>query len=247
MEMIKTDSFELAVNTAGNPDSERFMLCLPGRLDTKDYAHIQSHVDYFAEKGFFTVSFDPPGTWESGDDISLYTTANYLTAINEIIAHFGNRPTVALGHSRGGTMALLAGVNNKYVTHMIAVMSHWGSSGRPETNEVVHISHRDLPPGTERTTEQKEFKLPMSYFNDDADYSGLDTCAKPKLFFVGRQDALVTLDDVHEMFASAAEPKQLIELESEHDYRLHLKVVYEVNKNVGEFLKSLFPTTNQQS
>lgn len=238
MEMVKTDSFELAVNTAGDPNSERLMLCLPGRLDTKDYAHIQSHVDYFAEKGFFTVSFDPPGTWESGGDISLYTTPNYLVAINEIIAHFGNRPTVVLGHSRGGTMALLAGISNEYVTHMIAVMSHWGPSERPDTDEKIHISHRDLPPGTERTVEQKEFKLPMSYFNDPGDYSGLDACIKPKLFFAGTKDVLVTLEDVQEMFDSSAEPKQFIQLDSVHDYRLQPEVIDEVNQKVEEFLSA---------
>ncbi len=236
MEMIKTNSFELAVHTAGEPNSERMMLCLPGRLDTKDYAHIQSHVEYFANKGFFTVTFDPPGTWESSDDISLYTTPNYLTAIHEIIEHFGNRPTVALGHSRGGTMALLAGVHNEYVTHMVAVMSHWGPSGRPDVEGDVHVSTRDIPPGTERTEERKTFELPMSYFNDLADYSGLDTCAKPKLFFAGLNDVLITPDDVKEMVDASAEPKQYLELDSEHDYRLHADIIAEVNVKVEEFL-----------
>lgn len=236
MEMIKTNTFELAVVTAGDPNSERLMLCLPGRLDTKDYAHIQSHMDYFAEKGFFAVSFDPPGTWESGDDISLYTTPNYLVAINEIVAHYGNRPTVTLGHSRGGTMAMLAGVNNEYVTHIVAVMSHWGPSGRPDTKEDVHVSTRDVPPGTERTDERKEFSLPMAYFDDMTDYSGLDTSEKPKLLFAGTQDVLVTPEDVQETFDSAAEPKQFIELDSEHDYRLHSEIIDEVNKKTEEFL-----------
>lgn len=236
MKMIKTNTFELAVNAVGNPDSERMMLSLPGRLDTKDYVHIQSHMEYFADKGYFTVSFDPPGTWESAGDISLYTTPNYLKAIHEIIAHFGNRPTVTLGHSRGGTMALMAGVHNEFVTHMIAVMSHWGPSGRPDTNEDFHISTRDLPPGTKRTEERKEFKLPMTYFDDAGDYSGLDTCDKPKLFFAGLQDVLVTPDDVKEMFDEAAEPKQYLELDSEHDYRLHAEIIDEVNEKVEGFL-----------
>ena len=238
MEMIKTNSFQLAVNTAGDPNNERLMLCLPGRLDTKDYAHIQSHIDYFAEKGFFAVSFDPPGTWESSDDISLYTTPNYLIAINEIIAHYGNRPTVTLGHSRGGTMAMLAGVNNEYVTHIAAVMSHWGPSGRPDTEEDVHVSTRDIPPGTARTDERKEFSLPMTYFDDLTDYIGLDTCEKPKLLFAGSQDVLVTPEDVRETFDSAAEPKLFIELDSEHDYRLHAEIIDEVNMKVEAFIKN---------
>jgi alpha-beta hydrolase superfamily lysophospholipase len=237
MEMIKTNSFELAVSKKGDENSERLMLCLPGRLDTKDYAHMQSHIDYFSGKGFLAVSFDPPGTWESSSDTSLYTTQNYLAAINELIEYFDNRPTVTLGHSRGGTMAMLAGVNNKYVTHFVAVMSHWGPSGRPETDEEMHVSHRDLPPGTERTAEQKRFELPMSYFADDTDYSGLDTCDKPKLLFVGKHDVLVTPEDVNETFTHAAEPKQFLELDSEHDYRLRTDVIDEVNTKVAEFLR----------
>lgn len=238
MERIKTESFELAVNTAGNPESKRMVLCLPGRLDTKDYAHIQSHLDYFADKGFFTVSFDPPGTWESVGDISLYTTTNYLIAINEIIAYFGNRPTVALGHSRGGTMAMLAGINNEHVTHIVAVMSHWGPSDRPSTEEDFHISNRDLPPGTSRTAERKTFRLPMAYFDDATSYTGLDSCSKPKLFFAGTKDVLITPDDVRETFDYAGEPKQFVELNSEHDYRLLPEVIDEVNKAVEKFLES---------
>jgi len=236
MEIIKTNSFELAVNTAGDLNSEKMMLCLPGRLDTKDYAHMQNHLEHFAAQGYFTISFDPPGTWESSDDISLYTTPNYLIAIHEIIAYFGNRPTVTLGHSRGGTMALMAGVHNEYVTHMIAVMSHWGPSGRPDTAEAVHVSTRDLPPGTERTEERKEFRLPMSYFDDAGDYSGLDKSNKPKLFFAGLQDDLVTPNDVKEMYTEAGEPKKYLELDSEHDYRLHAGIIDEVNKTAERFL-----------
>lgn len=237
MEIIKTKSFELAVATAGNPANERMMLCLPGRLDTKDYAHIKSHMEYFAGKGFFTVSFDPPGTWESVGDISLYTTSNYLTAINEVVAYFGNRPTVALGHSRGGTVALMGGVHNQHVTHMIAIMSHWEPSEKPDTEDDIYVSTRDLPPGTKRTNERKVFELPMTYFDDAGDYSGLDVCNKPKLFFAGLQDALVTPADVKKAFSEAAEPKQYLELNSEHDYRLDNKIIKEVNVSVENFLQ----------
>lgn len=234
--MIKTKSFELAVTSQGNANSERLLLCLPGRLDTKDYAHMQSHLEYFSQRGYFGVSFDPPGTWESGGDISLYTTPNYLAAIHELIEHYGNRPTVVMGHSRGGTMAMLAGVSNEHVTHIVAVMSHWGPSGRPETDKNVHISKRDIPPGIERTVEQKVFELPMSYFDDPTDYSGLDTCTKPKLLFAGKDDVLIPPEYVQEVLAAAGEPKTYHELDSEHDYRLHQEIIDEVNQKTEAFL-----------
>jgi hypothetical protein len=135
-------------------------------------------------------------------------------------------------------MALLAGVHNQYVTHMVAVMSHWGPSGRPDVEGDVHVSTRDIPPGTERTEERKTFELPMSYFNDLADYSGLDVCNKPKLFFAGLKDVLITPDEVKEMVDDATEPKQYLELDSEHDYRLHAEIIDEVNKKVEAFIKN---------
>jgi pimeloyl-ACP methyl ester carboxylesterase len=241
MKLLKTRSFELAIYDAGNEASPKLALVLPGRLDTKDYANMQSHVAYLASKGYYAVSFDPPGTWDSPGDISLYTTTNYLRAINELIEHFGNKPTFVLGHSRGGSMALLAGTRNPYITHMVAVMSHHGATtvGLPNTKGETVKSLRDLPPGTSRTAEKKEFMLPYAYFEDQAQYDSLEdltTCDKPKLFFYGTDDVLVTPDSVKAMYEAAADPKILHKLQTEHDYRLHEDMIAEVNQTVGQFL-----------
>jgi pimeloyl-ACP methyl ester carboxylesterase len=236
MEKIKTPSFELAIYKKGDKNAEKLILCLPGRLDTKDYAHMRSHVDFFASKGYLAISFDPPGTWESSDDISLYTTQNYLKAVDELIELYGNRPTITLGHSRGGTMAMMAGINNKYVTHFVAVMSHYGPSEKPKELGDVRVSYRDLPPGTEETLERKSFNLPMGYFDDPTPYTGLELCAKPKLFFLGKHDDLVLPEEVRETYGLAAEPKQLHELDSNHDYRYHSEIIKEVEKAIEGFL-----------
>ena len=199
---------------------------------------MRSHVDFLASKGYFALSFDPPGTWESPGEISLYSTQNYLKAINEIIEYFGNRPTVAMGHSRGGAMAMLAGITNAHVTHIISAMSHYSpslSDKKPDENG-MYVSYRDLPPGTERTNEKKRFDLPASYFNDPTDYSGLDVCTKSKLFFYGTRDVLVTPIEVKKMYDSAGKPKKLVPLDSEHDYRIHPDIIEQVNRTVGDFL-----------
>ncbi|MBX2866732.1 alpha/beta hydrolase [Candidatus Kaiserbacteria bacterium] len=239
MNSIKTESFKLAIYSAGDEKAEKMALVLPGRLDTKDYAHMHSLVDFLGQKGYFAISFDPPGTWESAGDISLYTVPMYLRAIDEVIEYYGNKSTVIAGHSRGGTMALCAGVTNPSITHIIAVMSHYGPSELSEEAKSagVSISYRDIPPGTERTEEKKRFDLPLSYFDDPTEYKGLETCAKPKLFFFGTEDDLVFPEDVCETFEVSAEPKELHELNSEHDYRLHPEIMEEVNQVVESFLE----------
>lgn len=242
MNIIQTASFQLAVYQQGNEQADKFALVLPGRLDTKDYAHMHSHVDSLAERGYLALSFDPPGTWESPGGIELYTTTNYLKAVDELIEYFGNKPTLLVGHSRGGSNAMLAGTANPHVTHFVAVMSHTGPTTveLPKAGEPTKISYRDVPPGTSRTKEQKAFALPATYFEDQAQYDAteaLKDCTKPKLFFYGTEDVLVSRDDVRKVYEAAGEPKTIHELNTEHDYRLHPEIIDEVNEVIGKFLE----------
>lgn len=241
--LIETGTFKVAAYTQGNPEANSVALVLPGRLDTKDYAHMRSHVEFLAGLGHYAMSFDPPGVWESPGSIEDYTTTNYLKAIHEIIESLGNRPTILVGHSRGGGMAMLAGTTNPHVTHIVAIMSHHGptQSNRPVSEGAPVQSFRDLPPGTERTAEQKEFLLPYSYFIDQEQYDSIDelrTCAKPKLFFYGTDDNLVSPASVQRMYNESAAPKMIHALRSEHDYRLHPEIIAEVNQILQEFLET---------
>ena len=241
--MVKTKSFELAVYQKGDPSSLRLAIIIPGRLDTKDYIHNTSLVDFLADREYLALSFDPPGTWESPGDIELYTMTNYLKSVDELIEHFGNKPTLLAGHSRGGTIAMLAGPKNDQVTHFVPIFSHYGAPSDPEEERIVNgrvISYRDLPPGAEKTKEQKKLELPLHYFEDGKQYNalpGLRTCRKPKLFFYGTQDDMNDPEDVKKAYEESAEPKMIHAIESDHDYRYHLEAIEEVNRVIGEFLE----------
>jgi pimeloyl-ACP methyl ester carboxylesterase len=242
MNIVETKSFRLATISKGNPEAAKVALVLPGRLDTKDYIHMVRMVDFLASKGYFAVSFDPPGSWESSGGIELYTTTNYLKAVNELIEHFGNKPTLLVGHSRGGTNTMLVSTQNPHVTHFVSIMSHATPTtvGLPEPGEMARLTSRDLPPGTTRTVERKKFALPMAYFEDQAQYNAtelLKSCTKPKLFFYGTQDELVSADDVKNIYNLAAEPKMLQSVETEHDYRLHPEAMTQIEQTVGKFLE----------
>ena len=238
--LLKTPSFELAVYVQGDSNAEKLALLLPGRIDTKDYPHMKSHVDYLASKGYLALSFDPPGTWESPGGIKSYTMTNYLKAVNELIEHFGNRPTALIGHSRGGSIAMLVGTSNVYVTHIITTMS------RPQPSKIIErdtqngaeISYQDTPSGG-----RIKFELPLSYFIDASQYDAVDAlsrCTKPKLFISGKKDDDITPESVRETYHNSAEPKELYEVDSEHNYRFHPKIVEEINQCIGKFLDRKF-------
>lgn len=161
-----TKSYKLAIYEKGASDATKLAIVLPGRLETKDYVHIKSHVDALSKLGFRAIAFDPPGTWESPGEIDIYTVTNYLRAVNEIVEHYGNKPTLLVGHSLGGSVAALAGASNPYVIAYVGLMS-LASGPRvmedPEWKADGKISFfRDLPPGDHHTSEQKHYYLPYT-------------------------------------------------------------------------------------
>ncbi len=244
MSLIKTPSFTLAIYSQGDPNADKFALVVPGKLDTKDYAHMKSHVNFLSKLGYFAVSFDPPGTWESPGNISLYNTTNTLKAVDEIITYFGNKPTFMMGHSRGAGITMIAASKNPYITSYAAVMSPLGTGGFLENLDQnwekngYKISMRDLPPGSREET--KEFRLPYSFYKDQLKYDLTDEilkCAKPKLITVGKNDPIVSPDRVRETYKLLAEPKVFYELDSDHDYRLNDKLIDKVNLQIKNFLE----------
>lgn len=244
MNFVQTPSFKLAIYEKGDRNAQKLALVLPGRLDTKDYVHMTSHVDFLAEQGFHAISFDMPGTWESPGNLSDYTTTNYIKIVNELIEQFGNKPTLLLGHSRGGSVSILAGATNNKVIGVIPIMATYGEAvaPNPETiKEGVSISYRDLPPGSARTPKQKKFELPLNYFEDAKKYNpaqALKSYKGPKLLIYGADDSFTPIKLARRVFDSLSEPKMFLELNTDHDYRYHPEMIQKVNIAVSEFLRT---------
>jgi predicted alpha/beta hydrolase family esterase len=246
MKLIKTKSFQLAINTKGNPSAKKLAICLPGRLDTKDYISFTSHLEFFSQKGFYAISFDPPGTWESPGSLDLFTTTNYIQAVNEVIAYFSDKQTILLGHSRGGQVAILAGAKNPAVVGLILINASYGPPSPPESKEIVGevvLDYRDFPPGNSKASAKKEFHLPLNYFRDGAKYDPqpmLINCIKPKLVIFSTNDEFTEPEEVNKIYEKIPEPKMLYELHTEHDYRYDRDKIEEINTSIGVFLGKYF-------
>lgn len=240
MNNIKVPNFEIATYARGDSNSPKLAIVIPGRLDTKDYIHNTSLVDSLANQGIFALSFDPPGTWDSPGDVNDYTTTNYIKVINELIAHY-NKPTLLLGHSRGGCVAMLA-ANNPLVVGVVAIMASYGPPSLPDQNAVDQgylDEYRDLPPGDTRSVEKVHFKLPINYFTDGSKYNPLNTFPYlkiPKLIIYGDKDEFYEPQEVEEIYQTHAEPKSIHLVHSVHDYRLHPNIVAEVNQNISRWV-----------
>jgi len=238
---IKTKSFNLAVYQKGDIKSDKLALVLPGKLDTKDYPHMREHVDFLSSIGYLALSFDPPGTWESEGDISMFTATNYIKAIKELIEYFKNKPTFLLGHSMGANMSIIAGTKLKQVKGFISIMGtacykkkspQWKENG-------TQLSIRDTP--LEYTQKTKSFNMPYSYLEDFYKYDtteDLKKCTKPKLFIICDKDDENRKKIVKETYNLSSYPKKLIIINAEHDYRKNKNSIIEINKAIENLLIS---------
>lgn len=245
MSGIATTSFKLSIYQKGDETAGKLAIVCPGLLDPKHYPHLKGHVDYLADRGFIALSFDPPGTWGSEGSINDYTMTNYVKAIDEIIAYFGSKPTLVLGHSFGGTVSMLAAINNPYVKAFAAIMSppsltmahaidktmdKWQKEG-------TRTSYRNIEQGS---TEKKRFDLPYTFIEDVKKHNALDglrRTKKPKLFIAGDKDDAVEPEVVQETHEVSAGPKELYILKSDHNYRYHPDLIDEVNEQLGIFVE----------
>ena len=241
MKLIKTENFEIAANITGSEDAPKLALLMPGRLDTKDYANFTSHAVFLSKHGYLVVAIDPPGTWDSPGDLNNYTTSTYVKAINELIDYFGNRPTLLLGHSRGGATAMLASTNPA-VKELVVINAAYGSPTPPKPAEVesgVLVELRDLPPGNVRTEKKVRFELPMAYFEDGQKHNPKEALSQfkgTKLLIHATKDEFTELSKIKAIYDGLPEPKMFLEIDCTHDYRLFPEVIAQVNQKLGEFI-----------
>lgn len=243
MSNLQTEHFRLDVYEAGAEDARQLALILPGRLESKDYVHIISLVDSLASRGYHAVTFDPPGSWGS-EDTADYTVTNYLQAVNELITYYGNLPTLLVGHSLGGSIALQVAATNPQVIGCVSLMA--GISDKepdPEWQQQGYVTFkRDLPPGDRPDLEQKSFDLPYSYYEDRMRFDireALKTCQKPKLFVAGLHDRQMAPEVAQATYDLAVEPKQLVMLPMSHGYRYNPKWIRKIDQLVGDFAAKL--------
>jgi pimeloyl-ACP methyl ester carboxylesterase len=254
MKLIQTKSFQIAVNEYGDSALDKVIIMLPGRLDTKDYVNFVKHGEMLAGLGCYAVAIDPPGTWDSPGDIADYSTTMYVSAVNELIETLGNKPTILLGHSRGGATAMLAS-GNPNVAGIILINAAYGSPSIGKSyilSSDYIIEYRDLPPGDKRTAEKLEFKLPTNYFKDGQQHHPSDELmefTKPKLIIHASCDEFVSLDRLMTIYNNVPTPKTFLEIDSTHDYRLFPEAIEASNKAIKEFIMDIadWMNTMQQS
>lgn len=236
-----------AVHYPRNKTDKLAILC-PGYLDSKDYKGLVGLAETLEEQGYTVVRFEPTGTWESGGNISDYTTSQYLRDIKNVfdfmLSQTNYKQILLGGHSRGGQVSILYAARDSRVSVVLGIMPSSGpieGQRREEWEKAkISISQRDLPNDKDKT---REFRVPFNHVLDRDQYDAVADAKKikvPIILIAGELDDLVPPDEVKEIFNNANEPKKFLIIPNMgHDYRHNDNEVKIVNEKILEQLNSI--------
>lgn len=200
--------------------TDKLAILCPGYLDSKDYDHLKTLAEDLAKEGYTVVRFDPIGVWESGGNISDYSTTEYLKDIEIVLNYMlkqNNFKHILIGgHSRGGMVSILYAARDSRISKVLGIMpsSLYMDKNDNRVLEAKKIgfstSYRDLP---ENKDQKKEFSVPYSHFLDNLKYNRLKAVRGikvPIILVAGELDKMSPAEKVREIFGNANEPKEFI-------------------------------------
>jgi pimeloyl-ACP methyl ester carboxylesterase len=135
MKILETKSFKLASYAEGDPTSARLALVLPGRLETKDYVHIKSHVAHLAGLGHLTFYRDLPPGDRLGQEQKKFELpyANHIDA-----AKYGD--LLPCLHECTKPKLFLSGLDDKSIRPEM-VREAYDAAAQPKLLHELHVGH----------------------------------------------------------------------------------------------------------
>jgi alpha-beta hydrolase superfamily lysophospholipase len=169
---------------------------------------------FLASHGFGMYSLDFPGHKLGSSGGELRGIEDCIDAMRAAIAfarRHGGVPVYAMGHSMGGTTALLAAAEDAGVRGVIAIATGYG---RPSALDAM----RNAGFGDFRASYVNGVDLPALFAGvDERLDEALPKLAKrPALYVAAKSDAVVSISSVRELYERAPQPKAFAAIESDH-------------------------------
>lgn len=185
---------------------------------SKNFRAVRNISDSLAEKGFGVLSLDFTGLGESE---GLFEETNFSSSVDDLLSAVAylrenhDAPRLLVGHSLGGTAALMASGSIPELAGVATVGSpsmpaHVTRLFESEIDEIRSRGYADVSIGG------RPFRVKEQFIDDVAkqDLSSLlSKGGKAFLFLHSPQDKIVSIDNAAELYAAARHPKSFISLD----------------------------------
>lgn len=215
-------------------------LLLPGYLDSPDYLHLKIIDKKLQEVEYLVERLDPCDLWKT-KNTDNYSMTNYLKQVEDKINFYKNQnpsDIILVGHSMGGSIAIIAGNKNKEVTKIVALCSS-PDGLYSELEWPKNTSRQSIRRSPNNPDENVIFNVPYSFVIDRSQYSAIDEVKKinkPLMIFIALNDKVVSPIETEKIVASANHPYVVRQANMGHDFGKSVEQSNIVASKIAEFL-----------
>lgn len=181
-----------------------------GVTGNKDRPFVVALAEGLAQAGFSALRFSFSGNGASGGSFTDSTISKEVRDLGAVIDAAGDRRIIYIGHSMGGAVGVLRAASDARITRLVSL------AGMVHTQAFAEREFGMVKPGEGFMWDDQNCPLSQEYMDDMARIgSVVDQAPKirvPWLLVHGTADDVVPLQDSHDIFARANEPKKLVEL-----------------------------------
>lgn len=188
--------------------AKRIVILGHGVTGNKDRPFLVLLSEQLAAAGIATLRFSFSGNGASGGDFVDSTISKEVDDLGSVLDALAGYEICYVGHSMGGAVGVIRASKDDRIQYLISL------AGMVHTKAFAEREFGEMTPDAGTMWDDPDCPLSQAYMDD---LSGIDTVvergsriAVPWLLVHGSEDDVVPLQDSHDMFARAHEPKQLV-------------------------------------
>jgi alpha/beta superfamily hydrolase len=199
----------------GNADSKILVVIGHGVTGNKDRPFVTKLAEGIKEVGISVLRISFTGNGGSGGDFGDCTISKEVEDLSAVLDIVAGNKIVYAGHSMGGAVGVLATSNDERIGHLISL------SGMVHTAKFNEVEFGDQIPDEGCMWEDEDCPLSSAFVNDMNEISSVlekgSQIKVPWLLIHGTEDDVVPIDETHEIFEKANEPKKKVVIdEADH-------------------------------
>jgi hypothetical protein len=196
---------------AGKHNSKIMLVIGHGVTGNKDRPFVVALAEGLAQAGIPALRFSFSGNGASGGRFVDSTISKEVEDLSAVLNVLRSYNVCYAGHSMGGAVGVLCASRDPRIKHLISL------AGMVHTKAFAQREFGSVKPGEGFMWDEPGCPLSQAYMDDMTKINTVvDRAAQiqvPWLLIHGTADDVVPIQDSHDIFTKANEPRQLIELE----------------------------------
>ncbi|HTG43844.1 MAG TPA: alpha/beta fold hydrolase [Verrucomicrobiae bacterium] len=194
----------------GREGAKVIVLIGHGVTGNKDRPFVVALAEGLAKAGIPAVRFSFSGNGASGGKFSASTVSKEVEDLGAVLDAVPDRSVCYVGHSMGGAVGVLRASRDPRIKALVSL------AGMVHTKAFAEREFGGVKPGEGFMWDDTNCPLSQTYMDDMAKIGTvLNDAPKirvPWLLVHGSEDDVVPIQDSHDIFAKANDPKQMVEL-----------------------------------